>query len=98
MNKDLIKNDRKIALAIALKYNQLKREHLESLEVEHLVNYLFQFKWRHNNPETVYQAVVEIMETKVIAVVDYLSQQAIIDSQYNKLSDFDDLFLMDVTK
>lgn len=93
MDKNLIKNDKKIALTIALKYNQLKREYLENLEVEHLVNYIFQHKWRHKSPKTIAQAIVEIMDVEAGCIVAYLSQRAVIDSQNKTISDYNDLFL-----
>lgn len=98
VNKDIIKNDRKIALTIALKYNQLIREQLKHLEVEQLVNYLFNHKWRHNFPETIANAVIEIMEADSSAIVAYLSQRAVVESKKYNLSDFDDLFRQDVSK
>lgn len=93
MDKEIIKNDKNIALTIALKYNQLKREYLENLEVEHLVNYIFQHLWRHKSPKTISQAVVEIMKVEAGCIVAYLSQRAVIDSQNKKISDYNDLFL-----
>ena len=98
VNKDIIKNDRKIALTIALKYNQLKREHLEHLEVEQFVNYLFLHKWRHNLPESISEAVIEVMEADSGAIVAYLSQRAVVESKKYHLSDFDDLFRQDGSK
>ena len=92
MDKVIIKNDEKIAVTFALKYNQLKREYLETLEVEHLVTYVFEHLWRHESPKTIAKAVVEIMEVEASSIITYMSQRAIIDSKNKSISDYNDLF------
>ncbi|NLC54582.1 MAG: hypothetical protein GX769_01710 [Erysipelothrix sp.] len=98
MNNSIIKNDKKIAFAIALKYNQLKRESLENLEVKQFVNYLFKFKWKKEAPENISAAVVEIMQAKAEHIVTYLSNDAVVESKHKNLSDYKDLFRQEVAK
>lgn len=92
MKKDLIKNDRKIALTIALKYNQLKREYLDNLKVEEVVSLIFSHKWKHRTPESISEAVIEIMQIKADEVVAFLSQKAKIEGYNNNLDEYQDLF------
>ena len=98
MDIESIKNNKQIALAIALKYSQLKRLELENLEIQQLINYLFQHKWRHNTPQTISCAVVEIMNAKADHIVAYLSQHAVMDSKNNNLGDYGDLFRQGAVK
>lgn len=92
MEMELIKNDKNIALTIALKYNQLKRSELENLEISQLISYLFKYKWKTCAPDNVANAIVEIMDVDAAKIVAYLSNDAVVKSKYNNLSDFSDLF------
>lgn len=98
MNQKLIKNDKDIVLTIALKYNQLKRNALENLEVKQFVDYLFKHLWRNKTPESVSAAVVEIMQADADNIVAYLSKNAVLDAKHNNLSDYNDLFRQDLSK
>lgn len=92
MKMEEIKNDENIALTIALKYNQLKRNELEHLEISQLINYLFKCKWKTSEPINVADAIVEIMNVDAAKIVAYLSNDAVVKSKHNNLSDFSDLF------
>lgn len=95
MTQKLIKNDKNIALTIALKYNQLKRDSLENLEIKQFVHYIFDHKWRKETPETVPLAVVDIMESDADNIVAYLSKFAIVEGKHKTLGDYNDLFEKD---
>lgn len=82
----------KIALTISLKYNQLKRDSLPNLEVSQLVDYIFKYKWKDNEPKYLSEAVSDIMNTEMESMVKFLSTYALIDSKHRKLDEFDDLF------
>lgn len=92
MDLNTMKTNEQIVLAIALKYNQLKRDYLENLEVDQLVKFLFEFKWKRNIPESTAKAVIEIMDVKAETIVAYLSQIVVVESKNKNLSDFNDLF------
>lgn len=82
----------KLSLTIGIKYNQIKRDFLPNLEVDHFVDYLFKYKWKKRHPQSFSEAVSEIMNADVEHMVVYLSNDAIVSSKDRKLSDFEDLF------
>lgn len=92
MNIEEIKNDKNVAFAIALKYSQLRRYDLKNLEISQFINFLFKYKWCDKHPTSVARAVAEIMNIDAGRIVAYLSNEAVIKSQYRNLGDFKDLF------
>lgn len=83
--------DKYIKLAIALKTNQLKREELSSLTYQHVESTLMD-RWKLRKPDSLQDAVNDIMHLTAGEVVAFLSSQAIIMGSRMKLNDFDDLF------
>ena len=65
---------------------------LPHLELDHFIDYLFNIKWKKVEPQSLSQAVIEIMNTDVEHMVKYLSTDAIVSSKQYSLSDFDELF------
>lgn len=81
-----------LALIIGIKYNQIKREVLPNLDVNHFIDYLFKYKWKRNAPNSLTDAVTDIMNTDVENMVVYLSSVALTDSKNVNLDEFGDLF------
>ena len=74
-------NDAQIKLTIFLKTLQLKKSGLANLDVEETKVYLFGYRWKKNKPETLHEAVNDILSINGGQVVAYLSTKAIIPSQ-----------------
>ena len=83
--------DRNIKLAIALKVYQLQRTQLSSLTYQHVESALMD-RWKLRKPDSLQEAVNDIMHLTAGEVVAFLSSQAIILGSRMKLNDFDDLF------
>ncbi len=81
-----------LALVIGLKYNQIKREHLPNLDVNHFIDYLFKYKWKKISPKSFSEAVIDIMSTDGENIVVYLSNVALTSSKNYGLDEFGDLF------
>lgn len=84
-------NNKHIKLAITLKTSQLKREELSSLTYQHVESTLMGMKWGTHMPETIHEAIDDIMKLSANEVVQYLSTQAVIVGSQMKLNDFNDL-------
>lgn len=81
-----------LALVIGIKYNQIKREVLPNLDVNHFIDYLFRYKWKKESPSSLSDAVTDVMNTDVENMVVYLSSVALTDSKKHSLDEFGDLF------
>lgn len=68
-----------IRLTIFLKINQLKREQLESLTYSHIVNVLFYIVWDRKLPNSIHQAVNDIIKLNAKEVVVALHTLAMIE-------------------
>ncbi len=86
------KLNEEITLVIGLKYNQIKREELPNLEVNHFIEYLFKDQFKKDAPKSLSDAVIKIMNVDVEKIVVYLSNSALINSKNVTLDDFGDLF------
>lgn len=86
------KLNEEITLVIGLKYNQIKREELPNLEVNHFIEYLFKDQFRKDTPKSLSDAVIKIMNVDVEKIVVYLSNSALVNSKNASLDDFGDLF------
>lgn len=86
------KINEEITLAIGLKYNQIKRDALPNLEVDHFIDYLFKHSFKKNVPKTLTDAVILIMNADVENIVVYLSNSALVNSKNTSLDEFGDLF------
>ncbi len=82
----------KLALVIGIKYNQIKREVLPNLDVNHFIDYLYNYKWKKESPSSLSEAVTDIMNTNVENMVVYLSSDALVNSKNKSLDEFGDLF------
>ena len=80
-----------IKLAIALKVHELQRTQLSSLTYQHVESTLMD-RWKLRKPDSLQDAVNDIMHLTAGEVVAFLSSQAIIMGSRMKLNDFDDLF------
>ena len=83
--------DKNIKLAIALKVHELQRTQLSSLTYQHVESTLMD-RWKLRKPDSLQDAVNDIMHLTAGEVVAFLSSQAIIMGSRMKLNDFDDLF------
>ncbi|MGL5977831.1 MAG: post-transcriptional regulator [Erysipelotrichaceae bacterium] len=86
----IIKNSH-VQFAIALKLQQLQRNELASLTLEHLEDTLFGFTWRYKKPKSLHEAVNDILTLQISEIVAYLSNQAIIEGAQMNLSDLQDV-------
>lgn len=82
---------KQLQLAIHLRLNQLKREELSTLTYQNMVDTLFDSLWKNAYPESLNQAVNDIMSLSTDQIVAYLSKKAIVDSKHFSLDDYDDL-------
>lgn len=84
-------NNKQIQLSIVLKLHELQRNDLDSLTYENIEDYLKLFVWKKGFPNSLHEAVNDILSVTADQVVKFLSKQAIIDGYYKPLSDFKDL-------
>lgn len=90
MREQIEIHDKYIALAIALKTNELKRTELSSLTYE-LVESALLAKWNLKKPNTMEQAIDDIVHLNANEAVAYLSTNAMIAGSKMKIDEFDDL-------
>lgn len=81
-----------IKLTILLKLGQIQSETLPGLSLEQFENALWKIKWAEGHPKHLHQIIDDIMTLKTEEIVSYLSQQAVIESRHQTLSDFSNLF------
>ena len=82
---------KQLQLAIHLRLNQLKREELSTLTYQNMVDTLFDSLWKEDYPDSLNQAVNDIMSLSADKIVAYLSKKAIVESKHYALDDYDDL-------
>ena len=90
MNEFEIKNSR-IQLTIIIKVYQLQKEGLDNIDSSFIEDYLTLVKWRKEKPETLHEAVNDILSINGDNIVRFLSTRAIIDSKNKTLGDFTSL-------
>lgn len=78
-----------IKMMIFLKINQLKREQLDSLTYTHIVNVLFYIIWDRKLPNTIHEAVDDIMKLEAKDVVTALHTLAMIEGSKMSLDKID---------
>ena len=91
MIEPFLMNNKHIKLAIALKTSQLKRDELSSLTYQHVESALLGMKWSKQEPQSVHEAIDDILKLNANEVVRYLSNQAVIIGSQMKLQEFTDL-------
>jgi len=84
-------NIKQLQLAIYLRLGQLKREQLETLTYQNMIDTLFGNVWKDKYPESLSDAVADIMNLNVDQIVAYLSNKAIIESKDHRLDEYSDL-------
>lgn len=84
-------NNSFVRLVMKYKLTDLQRNGLASLTLDHIEDTLLGFYWVYKQPETLNDAVRDVLSLQLGDVVGYLSSQAIIDGASMSLSDFDDL-------
>lgn len=80
-----------IRMMIFLKINQLKREQLDSLTYTHIVNVLFYIIWDRKLPNTIHEAVDDIMKLEAKDVVTALHTLAMIEGSKMTLDKIDSI-------
>lgn len=80
-----------IKMMIFLKINQLKREQLDSLTYTHIVNVLFYIIWDRKLPNTIHEAVDDIMKLEAKDVVTALHTLAMIEGSKMSLDKIDSI-------
>jgi len=81
-----------IKLTMLLKLGMIQSEELPGLSLDQFENALWKIKWAEGHPKHLHQIIDDIMSLKTEDIVNYLSQQAVIDSRHQTLSDFSTLF------
>lgn len=84
-------NIKQLQLAIYLRLGQLKREQLETLTYQNMIDTLFGNVWKDKYKESLSDAVADIMNLNVDQIVAYLSNKAIIESKDHRLDEYSDL-------
>lgn len=84
-------NIKQLQLAIYLRLGQLKREQLATLTYQNMIDTLFDNVWKDKYPESLSDAVADIMNLDVDKIVAYLSNKAIIESKDHHLDEYSDL-------
>lgn len=80
-----------IKMMIFLKINQLKREQLDSLTYTHIVKVLFYIIWDCKLPNTIHEAVDDIMKLEAKDVVTALHTLAMIEGSKMSLDKIDSI-------
>ena len=83
--------DSRIQLTILLKVYQIQKSGLDNVDSVFIEDYLNSVKWRREKPETLHEAVNDILSISGDSIVRYLSTRAIIDSKNKSLADFSSL-------
>lgn len=91
MNRDHIVYSDDVKLAIYLKINQLKRENLSSLTYNHLLKVLFNCVWDRKKPNTIHEAVNDIMKLNANEVVISLHTLAMIEGSTMSVDKIDEI-------
>ncbi|NBK97739.1 MAG: hypothetical protein EOM50_06930 [Erysipelotrichia bacterium] len=91
MKKEELVHSEIIRLSIFLKINQLRREQLESLNYQHIVDVLFYIVWDHQLPKTIHEAVDDIMKLEAKDVVSALHTLAMIKGSKMSLDKIDSI-------
>jgi len=81
-----------IKLTMLLKLGQIQSEGLPGLSLDQFENALWKIKWAEGHPKHLHQIIDDIMTLKTEEIVNILSQQAVIESRHQTLSDFSTLF------
>jgi hypothetical protein len=90
VNEFDVKNSR-IQLTIVIKVCQLQKEGLENIDSSFIEDYLTHVKWKKDKPETLHEAVNDILSINGDKIVRFLSTRALIDSKNKTLGDFTSL-------
>ncbi len=80
-----------IKLAIALQLQRLQRESIPTLTYENIEDTLKYLKWKREFPNTLHQAINDILSLSADEIVQLLSSRAIIDGYRADINDFGDL-------
>ncbi len=81
-----------IKLTMLLKLGQIQSETLPGLSLDQFENALWKIKWAEGHPKHLHQIIDDILSLKTEEIVSVLSQQAVIESRHQTLSDFYTLF------
>lgn len=81
-----------IKLTMMLKLGMIQSEELPGLRLDQFESALWKIKWSEGHPRHLHQIIDDIMSLKAEDIVSYLSQQAVIESRHQTLSDFSTLF------
>jgi len=81
-----------IKLTMLLKLGQIQSETLPGLSLDQFENALWKIKWAEGHPKHLHQIIDDILSLKTEEIVSVLSQQAVIESRHQTLSDFSTLF------
>ena len=81
-----------IKLTMMLRLGMIQSEELPNLSADQFENALWKIKWAEGHPKHIHQIIDDIMSLKTEEIVSYLSQQAVIESRHQTLSDFSTLF------
>lgn len=78
-------------MALVVKWNHLQRAHLPRLTQENLESVVHGSLWNKKQPDTLHEALNDILSLTADKVIQLLSSQALIEGYEQNLSDFDDL-------
>ena len=81
-----------IKLAMMLKLGKIQSEGLPNLCADQFEIALWKVKWAEGQPKHLHQIIDDIMSINSEEIVNCLSQQAVIESRHQTLSDFSTLF------
>lgn len=83
--------DKEILTAILLKIAMMQKKSNARFSADTLLKYLREEIWRYQRPDSLLEAVNDILYVNEDAYIKYLSNLAIVEAKYKKISDFEDL-------
>lgn len=80
-------------LMLTLKMKDLRSNQFRSITKDHLIDYLFNIKWKRYDKLATCDIVNDIFEVTASQIFDYLKSEGIKSASKQKLEDFSDLFV-----
>lgn len=80
-----------VHLVMKCKLNDLQRNELASLTLDHIEDTCTGYLWAFKSPSTLEEAVRDVMSLQLGDIVGYLSSRTLIEGSMMSLSDFSDL-------
>ena len=84
-------NHRLVQLTMVIKLQQIQRNGLPNAVYDYLEEYLKKELWTDRVPQSLHEAVDDVMSIEIRDIVIYLAKQAVLDGSRLRLEDFADM-------